>query len=84
MLKKYRNNDYNSWVTCGHEILEALRIYSGFAKSRSKKKIFEYEAENERCEISQEEQFKANFFFPLIYHAIYCLTARFEQMQEVS
>ena len=38
------------------------------------------EAEDEDCEMSQEDQFKANFFLPLTNHAICCLINSFEQM----
>ena len=44
----------------------------------------ENEGENESCEMSQEDQFKANVFLPLIDHAICCLIDRFEQMHTVS
>ena len=81
MSKKYRNNGCDSAVTCARKIAEALQINSGFAETRVRKKwrVFGYEAENESCEMSQEDQLTTNFFLPLIDHAICFLQDRFEQ-----
>ena len=67
VLKKYRNNGYMSAVTCTREM------------ASYKKK----EAEDESCEMSHKDQFKANFFLPLINQAICSLIDRFEQMHAV-
>ena len=70
-------------MTCACEV--AFQIDSGFAESRSRKKWrkIEYEAENKSCEMSQENQFKVNFFLSLTDYAMYCLKDRCEQMHTV-
>ena len=72
VLEKYRNNGCDGAMTCTSEIAEALQIDNGFAQSRPRKKrrVYDYEAENECCEMSQENQFKANFFLTLIDYAM--------------
>ena len=74
--KKYRSDGYMNAVTCMREI--ASQIGSWFEESRPRKKK-KNKAEDESCEMSQD-QFKANFYLPLMDHAICCLINRFEQM----
>ena len=65
VLKKYREDGYSGAVATAREIAEGLQIERSFAESRTRRRrrLFEYEAEEEGSEMSPEEKFKANFFF---------------------
>ena len=85
VLKKYREDGYSGAVATAREIAEGLQIERSFAESRTRRRrrLFEYEAEDEGSEMSPEEKFKANFFLPLMDHALSSLKERFEQMHTV-
>ena len=83
--KKYREDGYSGAVATAREIAEGLQIERSFAKSktRRRRRLFEYEAEDEGSEMSPEKKFKANYFLPLMDHALSSLNERFEQMHIV-
>ena len=80
LLKKYRNNVYDSALTCACEIAEVLQMWKA---EPEKRRMYEYETENKICEMSQKDQFKANFFLPFIEYAVCCSKDRFEKMHTV-
>ena len=53
-------------------------------RKRNRNRMFDYESEDQSSELSQESQFKVNFFLHLVDHAIASLKDRFEQTHFVT
>ena len=63
-LQDYRQNGYNTAKVSAREIAEDVGVESAFVKKRkrNRSRIFDYESEDQSSELSQESQFKVNFF----------------------
>ena len=85
-LKDYRRNGYNTAMVSAREIAEDVGVESAFVqkRKRNRNRMFDYESEDQTSELSQESQFKVNFFLHLVNHAIVSLNDRFEQMHFVT
>ena len=85
-LQDYRQNGYNTAMLSAHEIAEEVGVESALVekKKRSRNRMFDYESEDQSSELSQESQFKVNFFLHLVDHAIALLNNRFEQTHFVT
>ena len=61
-------------------------VESGFVEKEKKNRnrMFDYKSEDQSSELSQESQFKVNFFLHLVDHAIASLNDRFEQTHFVT
>ena len=66
-LQDYRQNGYNTAMVSAREIAEDVGVESAFVekRKRDRNKMFDYESEDQSSELSQESQFKVNFFFTL-------------------
>ena len=85
-LQDYRQNGYSTAMVSAREIAEDVGIESTFVekRKRNRNRMFDYESEDQSSELSQESQFKVNFFLHLVDHAIASLNDRFEQTHFVS
>ena len=63
-LLNYRQNGYNTAMVSAREIAEDVGVESAFVekRKRSKNTMFDYVSEDQSSELSQESQFKVNFF----------------------
>ena len=73
-------------MVSAREIAEDVVVESAFVeeRKRDRNKMFDYESEDPSSELSQESQFKVNFFLHLVDHAIASLNDRFEQTHFVT
>ena len=85
-LQDCRQNGYNTAIVSAREIAEDVGVESAFVekRKRNKNRMFDYESEDQGSELSQESQFKVNFFLHLVDHAIASLNDRFEQTHFVT
>ena len=85
-LQDYRQNGYNTTMVSAREIAENVGVESAFVekRKRNKNRIFNYEPEDQSSELSQESQFKVNFFLHVVDHAIASLNNRFEETHFVT
>ena len=68
----YRQNGCNTAMVSARGIAEDVGVESAYVEKRKRNKyrIFDYELEDQSSELSQESQFKVNFFLHLVDHAI--------------
>ena len=71
-------------MVSAREIAEDVGVESEFVKKRKRNRRFDNESEDQSSELSQESQFKVNFFLHLVGHAIASLNDRFEQTHFVN
>ena len=66
-LQDYRQNGYNTAMVSAREIAEDVGVESAFVekRKRNRNRMFDYESEDQSSELSQESQFKVNFFCTL-------------------
>ena len=76
----YRQNGYNTAMVSVREMAEDVGVESAFVekRKRNRNRMFDYESEDQSSELSQESQFKVNFFLHLVDHAIASLNDRFK------
>ena len=77
LLQDYRWNGYNTAMVTAEDV----GVESAFVekRKRNRKRMFDNESEDQSSKLSQESQFKINFFLHLIDHDIASLNDRFEQ-----
>ena len=49
-------------MVSAREIAEDVGVESTFVEKRKRNRVFDYESEDQSSELSQESQFKVNFF----------------------
>ncbi|CAI6377857.1 unnamed protein product [Macrosiphum euphorbiae] len=78
-LEKYRTNGFENAKLVGIEIVESIGGTANFKEKRprKKKKMFNYES-NDEYTISSEEEFRRDYFLILIDRATEALRVRFE------
>ena len=66
-LQDYRQNGYNTAMVSAREIAEDVGVESAFVekRKRNRNRMFDNESEDQSSELSQESQFKVNFFYTL-------------------
>ncbi|KAL4142550.1 hypothetical protein QTP88_004989 [Uroleucon formosanum] len=78
-LEKYRTNGFENAKLVGIDIVESIGGTANFKEKRlrKKKKMFNYES-NDEYTISSEEEFRCDYFLILIDRAMEALRVRFE------
>ena len=73
-LQDYRQNGYNTAMVSTRGIAEDVGLESAFVEKRkiNRNRMFDYESQNQSSELSQESQFKVNFFAPC--RSCHCFT----------
>ena len=73
-------------MVSAYEIAEDAGVESAFVEKRKtiRNRMLNYESEDQSSELSQESQFKVNFFLHLVDYAIASLNDRFEQTHFVT
>ena len=86
ILQDYRKNGYNIAMVSARKVAGDVGVESAFVEKRkgNRNGMFDYESEDQSSELSQESQFKVNFFLHLVDHAIASLNDRFEQTHFVT
>ena len=82
-LQNYRTTGYDSAATSAVEIAQELDIDPSFPPSRSgkKRRLFDYQGEEEQRATTPELKFKSNFFYPLVDQAIMSIKERFNLLR---
>ena len=85
-LQDYQQNGYNTAMVSALEIAEDVGVESASVekRKRNRNRMFDHESEDQSSELSQESQFKVNFFSHLVNHAIASLNDQFEQTHFVT
>ncbi|XP_047146228.1 uncharacterized protein LOC101235474 [Hydra vulgaris] len=85
-LEKYRENRFSSAETTAREIAEELNIPRNFPSicNNRKKKLFDYERDDESGSQTPQSQFKTDFFFVLVDQALQSVRERFQQTHNVA
>ena len=66
-LQDYRQNGYNTAMVSAREIAEDVGVESAFVEKRKRNRniMFDYKSDDQSNKLSQESQFKVNFFCTL-------------------
>jgi hypothetical protein len=83
-LEKYREAGPDAVETTAREIAEDLNVDRAYPQHRSRKKArqFSYEAVDESGQQSAKDEFRTNFFFPMLDSALSSLHERFDYLTE--
>lgn len=81
-LEQYRNEGFVSATLVAKEMSESLDVKPKFqeVRQRKKRKLFDYEGEDEPVSGSAEEVFKVDYFYRIVDCTIQSISSRFQQM----
>ncbi|XP_047144613.1 uncharacterized protein LOC124818128 [Hydra vulgaris] len=85
-LEKYRENGFPSAEITAREIAKELNIPRNFPSicNNRKKKLFDYERDDEGGSQTPQSQFKTDFFFVLVDQSLQSVRERFQQTHDVA